>query len=256
VTGVHFHDIMAERTGTYGVYPVQSTDVLIERVEVTGVDDAGIYAGQSENVIVRDSVAYGNVLGIELENTLGGEVYGNHVYDNSVGIFLVLLPNLTSKVSGMARVYDNRVEGNNHANFAPEGNLARLVPAGVGILVLSSDDNEVYNNIIGDNQTTGLALFSLVSTGFFEELDIGPNPENNWMHDNQYENNGFDPDGIVKELGVPAGDIIWDGSGTGNVFDEPLAGTTFPPVLPGSGWPTFLQNAYWQALNALITLVS
>jgi len=256
VTGVHFHDIKAERTGTYGVYPVQSSDVLIERVEVTGVDDAGIYAGQSENVIVRDSVAYGNVLGIELENTLGGEVYNNHVYDNSVGIFLVLLPNLTSKVSGMAQVYDNRVEGNNHANFAPEGNLARLVPAGVGILILSSDDNEVYDNIIRDNQTTGLALFSLVSTGFFDELDIGPNPESNWMRDNQYENNGFDPDGIVKELGVPAGDIIWDGSGTGNVFDEPFAGTTFPPVLPGSGWPDFLQNAYWQALNALIALVS
>ncbi|MCB8976163.1 MAG: hypothetical protein H6657_01910 [Ardenticatenaceae bacterium] len=46
VTGVHFHDIFAENVGTYGVYPVRSTNVLIERVEVTGVDDAGVYAGQ------------------------------------------------------------------------------------------------------------------------------------------------------------------------------------------------------------------
>ncbi|MCA9995282.1 MAG: right-handed parallel beta-helix repeat-containing protein, partial [Anaerolineales bacterium] len=74
VTGVHFHDIYAENVGTYGIYPVQSTNVLIERMEVTGVDDAGIYAGQCENVTVRDSVVYGNVIGIELENTAGGEV--------------------------------------------------------------------------------------------------------------------------------------------------------------------------------------
>ena len=92
VTGVHFHDIYAENVGTYGIYPVRSTDVLVERVEVTGVDDAGIYAGQSENVIVRDSVVYGNVLGIELENTIGGEIYNNQVYDNTVGIFVVILP--------------------------------------------------------------------------------------------------------------------------------------------------------------------
>ena len=88
---MHFYDLYAENTGTYGIYPVRSTDVLIERVEATGVDDAGIYAGQCENVVVRDSVAHGNVLGIELENTLGGEVYGNHLYDNSNGILIVLL---------------------------------------------------------------------------------------------------------------------------------------------------------------------
>jgi len=82
VRGVHLHDLYVEKTGTYGVYPVHSTDVLIERVEATGVDDAGIYAGQCENVIVRESVAYGNVIGIEIENTDGFEMYNNHVYDN------------------------------------------------------------------------------------------------------------------------------------------------------------------------------
>ncbi|MEZ4518007.1 MAG: cytochrome c peroxidase [Chloroflexota bacterium] len=96
-TGVHFHDIYAENVGTYGVYPVKSTDVLIERIEVTGVDDAGIYAGQCENVIIRDSVACGNVIGIEIENSYNGEISNNHTYNSSTGIFVVILPQLTSK---------------------------------------------------------------------------------------------------------------------------------------------------------------
>ncbi|MFW6069310.1 MAG: parallel beta-helix domain-containing protein, partial [Chloroflexota bacterium] len=220
-----------------------------------GVDDAGIYAGQCVDVIVRDSVAYGNVLGIELENTMGGEVYNNHTYDNSLGIFVVLLPNLTSKVSGQTKVYDNIAEDNNHENFAPEGAIARLMPPGVGILLLGSDDNEVYNNVIRDNKSTGVAVFSLTSTGAFDEVDVGPLPERNYLHDNEYENNGYDPDTFVADLGIPTGDILWDGSGAGNVFDEPDAGGGFPPLLPRSSWPAFAQRAYWHTLNAVINLV-
>ncbi|MDX1662981.1 MAG: parallel beta-helix domain-containing protein [Candidatus Promineifilaceae bacterium] len=255
VTGMHFHDLFAANTGTYGIYPVQSTDVLVERVEVTGVDDAGIYAGQCEDVVVRDSVAYGNVLGIEIENTAGAAVYNNHTYNNSLGIFIVVLPNLTSKVSRRTVVYDNVSEGNNHENFAPEGAIARLMPPGVGVLLLGSDDNEVYNNVIRDNKSIGLAVFSLTSTGAFDELDVGPRPEGNLVYDNTYENNGYDPDPFVAELGVPTGDILWDASGEGNRFNEPDAEGNFPPLLPAPDWPDFLYRAYWNLLNGVIGLL-
>ena len=257
VTGVHFHDIFAENTGTYGVYPVQSTNVLVERVEVTGVDDAGIYAGQCENVIVRDSVVYGNVLGIELENTVNGEIYNNHAYDNSLGIFVVVLPQLTSKISMNTSVHDNVSENNNLENFAPEGALARLVPSGVGILILGSDHNEVFHNVLRGNQTTGVAVFSLTGSGAFDvnEIDVGPLPEGNWVYDNTYHNNGYDPDPSVEELGVPVGDILWDGSGRDNRFDEQDA-SSFPPLLPGNGWPAFVRQAYGNVLNFVIGLLS
>jgi parallel beta-helix repeat protein len=255
VTGVHLHDILALNTGTYGVYPVQSTDVLIERAEVNGVDDAGIYAGQCLDVVIRESVAHGNVIGIELENTVGGEVYNNRTYDNSVGIFVVLLPNLTSKVSAQTLVYDNVTENNNHENFAPEGAIARLVPPGVGILLLGTDENDVHDNVVRDNKSTGLAVFSLTNTGAFDEVDVGPTPEGNYVHDNQYEHNGYDPDSFVADLGIPTGDVLWDGAGAGNVFDEPGARGGFPPLLPQSSWPSFVQRAYWHALNAVIGLV-
>ena len=254
--GVHFHDIVAENVGTYGVYPVRSSDVVIERVTVSGVDDAGIYAGQSENVIVRDSTAFGNVIGIELENTLGGEVYNNHLYGNSNGILIVLLPQLTSKISSGAKVYNNVVEDNNIANFAPEGATARIVPPGSGILLIGADDNEVYGNTIRNNKTAGLAIFSLTGTGAFNEneLDVGPLAENNYAHDNQYENNGYDPDPVVAELGIPAGDILWDTTGANNRFNEPGA-TSFPPLLPGGGWPGFLRTAYGNVFRVLTGLL-
>ena len=254
--GVHFHDIIAENVGTYGVYPVRSSDVLIERVTVSGVDDAGIYAGQSENVIVRDSTAFGNVIGIELENTLGGEVYNNHLYDNSNGILIVLLPQLTSKISSGAKIYNNLVENNNTPNFAPEGAVARIVPPGSGILLIGTDNNEVYENTITGNKTAGVAVFSLTGTGAFNEneLDVGPLAEGNYIHGNTYENNAYDPDPIVAELGIPAGDILWDTTGANNRFDEAGA-SSFPPLLPGGNWPGFLRNAYGNVFKVLTGLI-
>jgi parallel beta-helix repeat protein len=256
VRGVHFHHLFAENTGTYGVYPVQSSDVLIEYVEVTGVDDAGIYAGQCENVIVRNSVVYGNVLGIELENTINGQVYDNHAYDNTLGILIVLLPQLTSKVSAETLIHNNLVEANNHANFAPEGAIARIVPSGTGLLLLATDRAEVYNNIFRDNKSTGVALFSLTGTGAFDrnEIDVGPLPEGNWIHDNIYEHNAYDPDPFVRDLGIPVGDILWDGSGSNNRFNDDVP--SFPPLLPGDGWPDFVRRGYGNILSFVIGLLA
>jgi len=253
VTGVHYHDIIAENTGTYGIYPVHSTDVLIERVTASGVDDAGIYAGQSENVIVRDSVVFDNVLGIELENTIGGEVYDNHVYNNTLGILIVLLPQLTSKISADTIIRDNLIENNNLANFAPAG-FARIAPPGTGILLLATDNAEVTNNEIANNNTVGVGVFGIERSGGFDmnEIDIGPQSESVWVHDNSYANNGSDPDSSTKDLGIPGSDIVWDGTGNNNYFDEDSSVTTFPPVLPKSSWPDWLYRAYYNILNIAI----
>ena len=64
-----------EANGAYGVYPVESKDVLVENVTVRGASDAGIYVGQSSNIIVRNSVVEFNVAGIEIENSTGADVY-------------------------------------------------------------------------------------------------------------------------------------------------------------------------------------
>ena len=248
-TGVHIYDVYAERTGTYGIYPVRSTNVLVERVEVTGVEDAGIYVGQSENAVVRDCMAHGNVAGIELENTLNGEVTNCHAYNNTAGVLVFVLPQLTSKISSNTRIHGNLIESNNLENFA-RGGVVSFVPPGIGVLLLGADNAEVYENVIKDNKTGGIGVYSLTRTGVFEpnELDVGPLPEGNQIYDNILVNNGYDPDTFLTDLGISGADIIWDGSGANNTFDQPGA-SSFPPILPKSSWPTFLHRAYDNILN-------
>ncbi len=254
VSGVHIHHTYVEATGVYGLYPVQSTGVLIEHNQVTGANDAGIYAGQCVDVIVRENEVYGNVLGIEVENTVNAQVYDNFAHDNTLGIFIDLLPQLTSKVSLNTRVYNNLVENNNLANFAQPGTAASIVPAGTGIGILSADQVEVYENVIRGNKTAGLGMFHM-NIGFeAERINVPANPENNYIHDNQFENNGYDPDKFVTDLGIPGSDILWDVSGDNNRFDQPGA-SSFPPALPGSRWPGLAYNAYWRLLNVLLGLL-
>ncbi len=255
VTNLHMHHLNTHDTGVYGIYPVKSTNVLVEHVVASGVNDAAIYAGQTENVIVRHCEAYDSVIGVEIENTINGDVYDCYIHDNALGILYVVLPNLTSKVSRIGKVYNNRVENNNRFNDGPPGSTVAAVPPGTGLLLFGSDNIEVYDNSFTGNKTTGTALFSLATLYSPDELDVHPNPENNWLHDNEYDNNGYDPDPFVKSLGIPTGDILWDGNGWGNQFDEPDATGGFPPWMPGSSTPTFFARIYYRLLQGVLALV-
>ena len=254
-TGVHLHDLYIENTGVYGVYPVRCTDVIMERIEATLMNDAAIYAGKSENVIIRDTLTYGNVIGIELENTVNGEVYNNHAHDNTMGILIDLLPQLPSKVSIYTKVHDNLIENNNGENFAKPGSTVAFAPPGTGMLILAADEVEIYNNTIRGNRSGGLAVFNLTIVFNSNEVDVGPNPEHVYVHDNIYDNNGYDAAPYVKDLLGRGFDIIWDGNGADNYFDEVDVSSSFPPVLPKTSWPQPLYNLYWRLLNFVVGLV-
>lgn len=146
--------------GAYGLYPVSSTNVLIDGCYVKGASDAGVYVGQSDQVIVRNCEATGNVAGIEIENTSNADVYSNYAHDNTGGFLVFDLPNLPKKNGSKVRIYDNNVVSNDGANFAPPGNMVANVPVGTGIMLMSADDIEVYNNTITNNNLGGLIIVS------------------------------------------------------------------------------------------------
>ncbi len=250
---VVFRDLIIENTGIYGIYPVECTDILIENVSATGIADAALYVGQSRGpIVVRNNEVFGNVTGIEIENSTNAEVYDNHVYDNSGGILVFLLPNNPSRVGYNTRVYNNLVENNNHENFGADNSIVSKVPPGTGIMIMTADNTEVFDNTIRGNQTFGVAITSLYILYDRDTVfDLGPLPENNWIHDNTFENNGYDPQGMVKELGLPGADIGWTGEGWNNSFDQPGA-TTFPPLLPGRDWPAPAKRALWRVYDLLI----
>ena len=91
--------------GAYGFYPVESEDVLIDGCVAIGASDAGIYVGQSKNIIVRNSIAQYNVAGIEIENSYYADVYDNLASHNTGGILIFDLPDLPQQGGHHIRVF-------------------------------------------------------------------------------------------------------------------------------------------------------
>lgn len=204
--------------GAYGLYPVQVENVLIEGAVVKGASDAGIYVGQSNNVIVRNNRAEGNVAGIEIENSSNADVYGNTATGNAGGILVFNMPNLP-KPGSKTRVFRNQVVANNHANFGAKGSAVSSVPAGSGVIVNSNDEVEIFDNDLKDNKTANVIISSYYSTGFDTKRGIAaaydPYPENVYVTGNRFSGGGDDPGGRFTQMKALAGgrlpDVLWDG---------------------------------------------
>lgn len=195
VDGISFLDVKAEWTagpgeknGGYGLYPVQCTNVLIDRCVSIGASDAGIYVGQSKQIVVRNSRAMQNVAGIEIENSLYADVYDNDVTNNTGGILVFDLPDLIQKEGGYVRVFRNKVHSNNHTNFAPKGNIVGKIPPGTGVMVLATRHVEIFENTITNNISASTAIISYYMTeNPVNDNTYKPFPSDIYIHHNTYE---------------------------------------------------------------------
>jgi parallel beta-helix repeat protein len=214
--------------GTYAIYPVQCKNVMIDEVIASHSRDAGIYVGQSENIVVKNSLAFGNVAGIEIENSDNAEVFGNIARDNTGGILVFNLPGLPKADGARTRIYNNEIIANNHENFATpigegsNGNTVTMIPPGSGIVLLAAKEVEIFDNKILKNKTFGVAIASYQITGFPDEApNWSPFTTDIYLHDNQYDRSEGFPD-LTRELGqlvsiynaygkAETQDIIYDG---------------------------------------------
>ena len=194
VNGITFRRVKAQwlggpkpTNGAYGLYPVQCENVLIEHCVAIAASDAGLYVGQSKDIIVRFSEAFDNVAGIEIENSTRADVYGNNVHGNAGGILVFDLPDLAVKEGKQVRIFDNIIKDNNIDNFAPEGNIVGKVPSGTGIMVMATEQVEVFDNTIINNKTAGTAVVSYYITEE-ETKDSQYNPYTSaiYIHHNIY----------------------------------------------------------------------
>lgn len=177
-----------ETNGAYGLYPVQCKNVLIDGCEAIGASDAGIYVGQSHQIVVRNSRAYRNVAGIEIENSTMADVYNNLAENNTGGILVFDLPGLIKKKGGNVRVFDNEVRNNNYKNFAVKGTAVADVPPGTGIMVMATSDVEVFKNQVIDNSTVGTSVISYLFGGKkIKDPEYDPFPARVYIHDNVYK---------------------------------------------------------------------
>jgi parallel beta-helix repeat protein len=205
-----------ESNGSYGIYPVECKNVLIEESVVKGAADAGIYVGQSTNIVVRRSTAEQNVAGIEIENSAAADVYENIATANTGGILVFNLPDLPMQTGRQVRVYKNQINSNNTPNFAPKGNMVAKVPAGTGLMILAARGVEIFGNTIRDNASSNVNVISYMTTGNpIKDATFDPFTGGVFIHDNTITGGGNSPDGmtqlVAKAGGMPVPDILFDG---------------------------------------------
>ena len=203
--------------GAYGLYPVESKDVYIDGCIAIGASDAGIYVGQSKNIIVKNSQAMYNVAGIEIENSYYADVFNNKAQHNTGGILVFDLPDLPQQGGHHVRVFNNEITNNDTDNFAPEGNIVGEVPRGTGIIVQANSQVEIFQNNIGENDTVNIAVVSYQLET--EDKDYYPHPSKIQIHNNNFGRSGYNPDLETGDLSkilfslsdgdMP--DIFWDG---------------------------------------------
>lgn len=207
--------------GAYGIYPVQTENTLIEGAVAIGASDAGIYVGQSRNVIVKDSRAEYNVAGIEIENTVGADVFDNVATNNTGGILVFNMPDLPQE-GHSTRVFRNLIENNNTGNFAPPGGAVAGVPAGSGIVINSNDKVEIFENRIRNNNTANVLVSSYFSASYSARETaptFDPYPETIYIYGNEFSGSGSAPDrDQLEELRLAVfgedgalPDVVWDG---------------------------------------------
>ena len=200
--------------GAYGIYPVESTNILIDGTEVSGASDAGIYVGQSSKITVRNSVATDNVAGIEIENSRDAIVERNFVSRNTGGILVFDLPDLPVMGGGNVIVRHNLVTANTTPNFAPEGNIVASVRRGTGIMVMANENVWVAENLLYGNPTAPIMVIAYPLP--FEDATYNPYPREVTIGWNAVDAGGTDPqidnaEALLAAFGGALPPVMWDG---------------------------------------------
>lgn len=185
--------VPSSASGRYGIYPVESENILVDNAESVGASDAGIYVGQTNTAIIRNSRAVYNVMGFEIENVQGGE-YDNNLAECNTGGFLIYdLENIT-QYGDTSVMLNNLARNNNTYNFAHSG-IISAVPRGTGFLTLGYDNIEIFNNRFEDHSTAAIIYASyelLDGKGKTSDKKLDPYTEGLHIHDNVLINSGYD----------------------------------------------------------------
>ena len=205
----------------YGVFPRCSRDGLIAHNSGGGGEDATVYVGVDDQVMVSKNKLTNGEIGIELENTRNSHIVGNKLSGNVTGILVVVLPGLPTTSTENAVIERNVIRANNLPNpFPPPPPFfddLQLLPSGSGVLNIGGDAVTIQDNVITKNNSLGVGVVD-------NPFGFGP-PDDNRVLDNTVMQNGANPD--VRA--VLSGDIVYDGSGSNNCFGGNVFKTDDPP---------------------------
>ena len=190
-------------TGLYGIFPQFSKNGLIEHNVISGIADAAIYVGMSDNIHVAYNEVFNNVAGIEIENSRHAIVEHNHAHHNTGGILAFITPGLPIKDARDIIIRNNFILDNNTPNFALPGSTVAGIPAGTGILIMAADEVIVEGNIISNHKTAGILITDHGNaSGLTLDPQSDPNADRAMILDNVMFNNGFDTIDAIKAFAL------------------------------------------------------
>jgi parallel beta-helix repeat protein len=206
--GFAFVDVHSVNNPNYGIFPVSSRNGVITKSSAVGADDSGIWVETSENVRVTHNLVEGNVNGFEVSNSDDILLENNVARGNTVGMAILFLPDIFD-VRGDTRritIRGNHIHDNNKPNTAGPGAILSTVPPGFGVLHVGSDDSLMEQNLVENNDFSGIAVVDyclatlggpfdcsvdpLITPGFLADQDAS----NNRVVGNLLSGNGTNPD--------------------------------------------------------------
>lgn len=225
--------------GAYGIYPVESTGVLVTNSKVSGASDAGIYVGQSRDITVSENIVTFNVAGIEIENSRNALVTNNIASKNTGGLLVFDLPGLPVMGGGNVILRENIVKDNDTPNFAPPGNIVASVRRGTGVLVMANDGVLIEENAFDNNPTAHVMVVAYVQK--FDDPRYNPYARNVIVGPNAFGRGGDDPqldgkEALLAAFGGALPPVLWDGieqDGDGLKIAEGVTGWTLNLKTPG-----------------------
>ncbi len=215
----------------YGIFPIRSTQGLIEFNKVSGSDDTGIYIGQSSDAVIRNNHVTDCTVGISAEVSSSISVEDNRVMDNTIGMLAAVLPGLSVTETTNIQISRNLFVRNNRPNpVSDPSDILSQLPTGVGILLFGADQVTVRDNKVMNNDSAGIAVVQVPPALAALDPRIEPFANQNTISRNVVLSNGRDPDPKIAPF--PGGDLLWDGSGTGNCWSDNIFKSSFPSPLP------------------------
>jgi len=188
-------------TGVYGIFPEFGTNGLISHNVLSGIEDAAIYVGMSDNIHVTNNEVFDNVAGIEIENTRHSIVENNYVHDNTGGILVFITPGLPIKTTFDTIVRNNFIVNNNTPNFGIPGSTVAGIPAGTGILNMAGDQTTIEGNVITGNKVIGILITDHMNApNVILDPDADPSSDEIAILDNMMWNNGYDTIPEIRAL--------------------------------------------------------
>jgi hypothetical protein len=262
VVGYRLTNLVAGKTGVYGLYAFNSRGGTMSHSEAFHNNDAGFYIGQTppqakpRRSVVSAVKSYANVIGFSGTNMRYVTIKNSDFYNNGTGIVPNALDSEKFPPPEHNVISGNRIFWNNFNYYAgapftiPASGPAGLpgYPIGVGILLFGSQHTTVERNQIFGNWLAGFGaiqqlVLALEKAPKLHEASV---LRDNTVRDNDFGLGGGDLNGR---------DLFYDGTGTGNCFaantlrspNVPADNSTFAPC-PGPAANTYNGPAQQEGL--------